>query len=56
MWPGISEAGCGLVQTSECPQWEIIGLGMFRISHSPKSVSEIRTHVVAIRHRGFQVA
>ncbi len=36
MWPGISEAGLGLVQVSECPQWSIVGKGLFRIFHSPQ--------------------
>ncbi len=36
MWPGISEAGFGLVQVSECPQWEIVGRGMSKIFQSPE--------------------
>ncbi len=36
MWPGISEAGCGLVPVSECPQWEIVGRGLSQLS-SPGS-------------------
>ncbi len=42
MWPGIAHVArhlrgrLGLVQASECPQWEIVGRGLFKMKRKPE--------------------
>ncbi len=35
-WPGISEAGFGHVQVSECPDWGIVGRGLVQDFSQPE--------------------